>query len=119
MTEKKKTDKKIIIAAAVLVILAVLFGALYAGFHAKGAAGSKEIQVTVVHKDLSEKEFTIKTDAAWLGEALTDEDLIAGQEGDYGLYVTEVDKETADEANQEWWCITKDKETLMTGVDAT
>ena len=45
--------------------------------------------------------------------------LIAGDESEYGLFVKTVDGETADDANQEWWCFTKGGEMLMTGVDDT
>ena len=51
--------------------------------------------------------------------ALEQESLIAGSESDYGLYVVTVDGETADEAQQQWWCFTKSGEMLMTGVDDT
>ena len=37
----------------------------------------------------------------------------------YGLYVTKVDGEEADESQQQWWCFSKDGEDLMTGVDDT
>lgn len=111
--------KKIVIGVVILAVLAIVFSALYFGLRDRGAAGDKEIAVTVIHKDASQKEFVIETEAACLGEALLDEGIIAGEEGQYGLYVTEADGETADEANQEWWCITKGGESVMTGVDLT
>ena len=45
--------------------------------------------------------------------------LLEGEEGQYGLYVKSVNGITADEANQEWWCLTKGGEDVMTGVDMT
>ena len=39
--------------------------------------------------------------------------------GFWGLYVLTVDGETADEAQQQWWCLTKDGEMSPTGVDDT
>ena len=45
--------------------------------------------------------------------------LIAGEESSYGLYVETVDGETADEGNQEWWCLTKGGEMWNYGVDDT
>lgn len=111
--------KKIIIGVVILLVLAAAFIMLYFGFRDRGTAGDKEIGVTVIHRDASQKGFTIETEAAYLGEALLAEGVIAGEEGEYGLYITEADGEAADEANQEWWCITKGGEDIMTGVDLT
>lgn len=86
---------------------------------AKKEAAGATITVTVVHKDGASKDFTVKTEKETLGEALTDEGLIAGEDSPYGLYVKTVDGETADEANQEWWCFTKGGESVNTGVDST
>ena len=77
------------------------------------------ITFRVVHGDGSEKEFVIRTEALTLREALEQENLIEGTEGDWGLYVLTVDGETVDEALQQWWCLTKDGEMSMTGVDDT
>lgn len=85
----------------------------------KQSADTKTITVTVVHGDGSSKEFTVKTDKEMLGEALVDEELVAGEIGPYGLFVQTVDGETADDANQEWWCLTKGGESVETGADST
>ena len=82
-------------------------------------AVNKNITVTVVHKDESKKDFAINTSAENLRAACEEQGLIAGDESEYGLYVKTVDGETADDAAQEWWCITKGGEMLMTGVDDT
>ena len=73
----------------------------------------------VVHGDESTKEFKIQTESENLRGALEQEGLIDGTESEYGLYVLTVDEETADETQQQWWCITKGGEMLMTGVDDT
>ena len=77
----------------------------------------KTIVVTVVHKDGTSKDFTISTKAETLREACEEQDLIAGEESSFGLYLLTVDGETVDEANQEWWCITKGGTMTDTGVD--
>ena len=79
----------------------------------------KEITLKVVHGDGSEKEFPLSTTADTLGEALEAEGLIAGEESSYGLFITTVDGETADDANQEWWCLTKGGEVWNYGADST
>lgn len=89
------------------------------GSSVSSAEGGKTITFTVVHKDGSSKDFTIKTDADNLRSALEQEKLVEGEEGDYGLYVKTVDGETVDDANEEWWCLTKGGEQVNTGVDDT
>ena len=115
----KKT--KIIPIIAVCVLIALIIGAvlLYNANKPQAQAGDKNIVVTVVHKDESKKEFKINTSAENLRKACEEQNLIAGDESEYGLYVKTVDGETADDANQEWWCVTKGGEMLMTGVDDT
>ena len=115
-----KKTRNIILAVAVLLVLAV--GALLVWNHFKPAAqaGGKSIVFEVVHADGSSKDFSIRTDAENLRGALEQEEgLIAGSDSEYGLFVETVDGETANMDNQEWWCFTKNGETLMTGVDDT
>ena len=117
--EKKMKKKQTAILAAVLVVLCVLAGVLYQNFKPATTEGSKEITVTVVHADQSEKDFTYNTDAEYLGEVLTEDGLIEGEQGDYGIFVHTVDGEKIDESKQQWWCLTKDGESVMTGLDLT
>lgn len=114
----KKTRNAII---AVALLLVVVIGALLIWQHNKPVAqeGAKALTVQVVHGDGSTKEFAFRTDAESLRQACEEQSLIAGTDSDYGLYVLTVDGETADESLQEWWCITKGGEMLMTGVDDT
>jgi hypothetical protein len=111
--------KKALIAVAILLVLVVGAVLIFNHFKPAAVAGGKEISVQVVHGDGSKKDFDIRTDAENLRGALEQESLIAGSESDYGLYVVTVDGETADEAQQQWWCFTKGGEMLMTGVDDT
>ncbi|MBR3239186.1 MAG: DUF4430 domain-containing protein [Oscillospiraceae bacterium] len=85
------------------------------------ADGDLMVTITflVVHGDGSQKEFVINTEGFTLREALEQENLIEGTEGQWGLYVLTVDGETVDEAQQQWWCLTKNGEMSMTGVDDT
>lgn len=82
-------------------------------------AQTKEITFQVVHGDGSTKDFTITTTASNLREALEGEGLISGDESSYGLFVKTVDGETADDASQEWWCLTKGGQMWNYGVDDT
>ena len=112
-------NKKKIIAVAVLLVLALAAILAYAFLGPQAQAGDKLITVQVVHGDGSSKEFTIETDAENLRSALEQENLVQGDDGEYGLFVKTVDGETADDSLQQWWCFTKGGESLMTGVDDT
>ena len=105
--------KKRILALATALVMVFAFSAC----GAKSAWNA--VTVTVTHGDGSTKDFAFKTEREMLGDALLDEKLVEGEEGPYGLFVQTVDGETADEENQEWWCLTKGGEQLETGVDST
>ena len=99
--------------------LAIIFVAIYGVFMPRGQAGEKTIGLTVVFSQDNQKEYKIHTDAENLGDALKEEKLVDGTQGEYGLYIETVDGVTADASNQEWWCITKGGETLNTSADLT
>ena len=81
--------------------------------------GAKTVTVKVIVEDKS-VTFTIKTDAETLGEALLAHNLIAGDQGDFGLYVKVVNGITADyDVDQSYWGFSKNGEYMMTGVDGT
>ena len=55
-----------------------------------------------------------------MGDALTEIGMIAGEEGDYGLYVKTVNGVTADyDVDQTYWAFYINGEYASTGVDAT
>ena len=61
---------------------------------------------------------TVSTDEAVLGDALVAAGLIAGEEGDYGLYVKTVNGMTLDyDTDGMYWAFYIDREYAMTGVD--
>lgn len=75
---------------------------------------------TVVDKDGNETNFEIHTDKENVGEALLDLELIAGEEGEFGLFVKEVNGITADyDVDQTYWAFYVDGEYAMSGVDVT
>ena len=64
--------------------------------------------------------FTIKTDKDTVGAALLENNLIAGDESEYGLYVKVVNGITADyDVDQSYWSFYINGEYAMTGVDTT
>ena len=81
--------------------------------------GTKTVTVKVI-ADGKSVTFTVKTDAETLGDALLAHNLIAGDEGQYGLYVKVVNGITADyDVDQSYWGFSKNGEYMMTGVDGT
>ena len=114
----KKTTK-ILIALVVLAALIAGALALYSAYMPQGVEGGKHIDGAVIHAYGSTKYFSIDTDSENLRVALEQENLIEGEDSSYGLYVTTVDGESADDSQQQWWCFTKDGEMLPTGVDDT
>jgi hypothetical protein len=120
--KKMKTNKNLFKALITLGILLVISAALlvtYLHFKPQGISGSKKIAVEVSIPEEKSKEFTIHTDAEFLRQALEDAKLVKGTESSYGLFITEVNGRKADDTKKEWWCITKDKATVNTGVDDT
>lgn len=82
--------------------------------------GNTEFTLTVTDKDGAESSFTIHTDKENVGEALTEIGIIAGEEGDYGLYVKTVNGVTADyDVDQTYWAFYINGEYASTGVDST
>lgn len=75
--------------------------------------------VIVVHADGSEKEFTYETDQEFVGPVLLEAGLIKGNDGPYGMEITEVDGEAAVFATDKaYWAIYEGDAYAMTGIDA-
>ena len=117
--KEKSSNKKVIIGAAALVLVCVALLLVYKNFMTKGTEGAKTITVKVVHGDSSEKDYEYKTDEAYLGAVIQDNKLVEGEEGEFGLFMTSVDGEKADESKQQWWCLTKGGEQVNTSADQT
>ncbi len=74
----------------------------------------------VVDVEGNEKTFKITTDKTTVGEALLKEGLIAGDEGDYGLYVKTVNGITLDyDKDGKYWSFYINDEYALSGVDTT
>lgn len=117
--QKSGGNRKIIIAALCLLAAAAVLLAVSRILAPKGSTGAKSILVEVVHKDGSSKSYPLDTDQEYLGGALVEGGVVEDNQGPYGLYILTADGETASEAAQEWWKITKGGEMVNTGADAT
>ncbi len=84
--------------------------------------GKGETKFTFTVTDLEGKEtvFEINTDKKTVGEALLDLELIAGEAGQYGLYVKTVNGITLDyDKDGAYWAFYIDGEYATSGVDTT
>ena len=76
-----------------------------------------QVEVKVEEQSVS---FTIHTDKEMLGDALLEHELIAGDEGPYGLYVKRVNGMLADyDVDGTYWALYKDGAYATSGVDTT
>ncbi len=83
--------------------------------------GQTAFTFEVIDMEGNESWFAIHTDAETVGAALLDLGLIAGSEGEYGLYVTSVCgmELVWSEENPHYWAFYIDGEYAQTGVDTT
>lgn len=115
-----KQNKKLIIAAVAAVLLVVIMAAIYIRTRPGAVGGAKTITVEVVHGDKTTKTFTYHTDAEYLGEALLTEGLVAGDEGEFGLYINTVDGEDADyEKDGSYWALFEGGDYAQQGISLT
>ena len=110
-------NKKLVIAAAALVLVVALMAGIWMATRPETAEGAKAYAVTVVHSDGPQKVFLYRTDAEVLDDALLAEGLIAGEEGPYGLTVITVDGEDAVwDSDNAYWAIWIGEEMATTGI---
>jgi len=118
MMEKRKQTRAILILTIVIVAVAAVMLCVYFLCRPVAVTGEKSITLKVVTDDTA-SEHQLATDAAYLGEALQEEGLVAGEESQFGLFVQTVDGITASTEQMQWWCLTKGGEAVYTGVDST
>ena len=113
-------NKKVWIGLAALVAAVCLMAGLWLIAREQTVEGAKAITVTVVHKDQSRKDFHYHTDARYLSEVLLDENLVEGENGEYGLMISAVDGETADwNVDKGYWALYIGEEYATTGAEST
>jgi len=115
----KKKNVKIIITVAALIVVAALLFVVWKVTRPETVEGAKNIVVTVDFADGTTKEHKLNTDAEYLADALKEKDLIVGDEGEFGIFVTEVDGVKADDSLRQWWAFYKDGELLPESISTT
>ena len=115
---KKRT--KLSLAVLALVALIGLFAGLYLSSRPTASPGDKSVVVEVVHKDQSTKDFHLKTDEEFLGDLLLAEAIVKGEQGQFGLYIREVDGERADfNLDNAYWALFIGEDYATQGADVT
>ena len=113
-------NKKLILAViALAAVIAVLLG-VYFATRPETHEGMKSFSVTVVHADGTSKDFAYTSAEEYLGPVLQMEGLIVGEEGPYGLTITQVDGETAVyETDHAYWALYEGDAYANQGIDTT
>ena len=118
--ETKRSNKKTtLVIVCALCALVIAFAAIWLATRPQAQQGQKAVAVSVAVGEEAAQEFAYHTDAATLGELLLGEGLAQGETSTYGLFIQTVNGVTADDALQQWWCLTKGGEMVMTGADTT
>ena len=82
--------------------------------------GQTVFTLEVTDAEGQQASFEIHTDKETVGDALLETGLVAGEDGDYGLYITTVNGVTLDwDKDGKYWAFYIDGEYATTGVDAT
>lgn len=82
--------------------------------------GATVFDFTVVDKEGTETAFEIHTDKETVGDALLELNLIAGEDGAYGLYVKSVNGIALDfNTDKMYWAFYENGKYAMSGVDET
>ena len=132
MTNKRLTRSVVSILCVVLLAVAVLMTAGCSGNQPSESnmsdmplatvvgEGDTTFPLTVVFPDGKTAAYTVHTDEETVGAALLACDLIAGEQGDYGLYIKTVAGTTLDyDTDGMYWAFYENDAYAMAGVDTT
>lgn len=106
MTDTKKTNRKLIIGITALVLLIVVFAAVFLLFRPKTVQGAKSITIEVVDNNAASTIYDLHTDAEYLRQAMEQAEGLefSGTESGYGMMVETVNGVTADwNVDQSYW----------------
>jgi len=120
MKEKANRSRGPIIALLVLVAVVGVCLAFWLARRPEATEGTKALAVQVIHGDGSIKDFEFRTEAEYLAQALLEHEPLGvkGDDGQFGLYIQTVDGETASDADQTFWSISKDGIALTVGASS-
>lgn len=127
--------KRILPIILAIVIIAAVGSGVYVHFHNKTnessttttsseTAAEQKVLTLEIIADGEDKTFQLETTSSTLGGALVETGYVKNDQAEYGLYIQtvyglDIGERTCDPNKQEWWCVTKNGETVMTGADST
>ena len=111
-------NKKLVIAAAALVLVIALMGSLYMMNRPKAVEGGKQVSIVIVHKDGAEKKLEYATDLEYLADLLLEKELVTGYASEeFGFTIESVDGVTADWAvDSAYWALYEGDEYAVTSA---
>ncbi len=125
-----KTTLSLILCAVLIATMALMIGCSDKNFETpttlpESNADVSSVQGTTFTFEAYDKEgkatsFTVTTNKATVGEALQEKEIIAGEEGPYGLYVKTVNGISLDyETDGMYWAFYENGNYAVNGVDKT
>ena len=109
---------------AIVMCVVLLLGLVACGAKQEETpeTGAEKVSFTVIviHKDGTEKTFTYETNEKYVGPVLEADGLLKGNEGPYGMEITEVDGEKAVYSEDgAYWAVYEGEEYALQGIDTT
>lgn len=113
-------NKKTLALIIGLVVLVAALVAVYFVTRPATTEGVKAFTLEIIHSNGEEKKLELTSDKAYLGECLQEKGIIKGEQGQYGLYIQEVDGEQAVfEEDGAYWAFYVGTEYAAQGIDLT
>ena len=112
-------SKKIIGVVSIAVLVALLATVFFV-FREAPVQGSKSVVIQVINKAEETKEYSLKTDAEYLKQAMEEAEGLEfkGSDGQYGLMITEVNGEFAEfNTNGAYWSFYVNDDYCNYGID--
>ena len=119
--ETKKSNRKIIIGAAVLVVLIAAFLIIFNVLRDKPVKGSKSVTLEVLNQENQTSEYSVQTDAEFLRQAMEEAEgfTFDGEEGQYGFTLFTINGETHDwNVDGSYWAVYVNGEYGQYGIDS-
>ena len=118
--KEMKNKKKLLVLIPIVLVLALV--AVFFRFKPQTTKGSKAIVINVKDDAGKVTEYSIRTDAEFLRQAMEDAEseglTFSGDESEYGLMITTVNGVTADyDEDQSYWAFYVNDEYCQYGVD--
>lgn len=119
--ETGKSNRKIIIGAAALVVMIAVFLIIFNVFREKPVKGSKAITLEVLDQENKTSEYQVQTDAEYLRQAMEEAKgfTFEGEEGEYGFALYTINGETHNwSVDGSYWAVYVNGEYGQYGIES-